>query len=702
MLLGGALAAIGATGTLPAMTAEQAANKGPAGAATKSGARVDRVAALCAVPVLWFALAGPLFSTPFFQQGVWGRAEPMVVAGFAAAALGALILVVWMLAGGRPSRQAGLLIVPVFGLAIWLMVSGPGGFAGAAWRERLLGVPQSGLGALWYAALGVWMLLGDLVLRHALTWRLTLLGASLSLLGVVVVQSVDLLLGSSSLILVKAYYAWPGLMLPVMAMALPKVNGLDRLQFGAALLLSIALLLLGAAASLVAAALVGLVAALLWPRLATGPFRPAGIGLLVIVAALAPLVLISIPELVRPFTSLEARRLTWLVVRGALEHQPIIWLIGHGAGSMPDTMAAELNNAGVALWRQGEWDFLWRDYFHAHNWILQALHDGGLPALLLLAWLICQPIWLAPMARRGAALGVVVAYLLGVGLWFELIFLLPFMGLAWAALVRSEASHPSSLAKPGAVAGRLLSGAGIPAMFCVALSLFWGMYVLQRLASDFQRQIAWFAAVDDAVPNLQLPPPLPIDPRGGDMLLADFMRHMTGNLITRHERLSSRAVNTVGEAQRIAWMIEIIRDRLPATTSARFAIQAARVFSEMMLRPSLAPYRTAMLSSLPLWQQAIDRALSLAPRRTDVALEYLNWTLQQGLHDYTLAMARMLRQRHAEDPLGLFFEGGVMALKAEPGAKEQGVALLRRAVAAGVERFIPLEESFKSQIGAKN
>jgi|GEM_PF-1828250 len=703
MLLGGALAAIGAAGSLSAMTAYQASESGPGADPAASVVTADRIAALCAVPVLWLALAGPLFSTPFFQQGVWNRAEPLVVAGFAAAALAALVLVGWMIAGGRPSRSACLLVLPVFGLAVWLMASGPGGFAAAEWRERLLGVPQSGLGALWYGALGIWMLLGDLVLRQAVAWRLTVLGASLAALAVLLVQSADLLLGGSSLLLVKAYYAWPGIMLPAMALALPKAGGLDRLQLGAVLLLSIGLLLLGAAATLIAAAFLGLALALLWPRFAAARApRTMLLWLLVTVAALAPLVLISMPDLVRSFTSLEARRLTWLVVRGVLEHEPLTWLIGQGAGSMPDTMAAELNNAGVALWRQGEWDFLWRDYFHAHNWILQSLHDGGLPALLLLAWLICQPLWLAPMARRGIAMGVVVAYLLGIGVWFELIFLLPFMALAWAALVHPETPKASSLAPSGAAARRLLPGAGILALLCLAATLFWGAYVLQRFSREFQDQIAWFAAVDDLVPIVQAPPPLPVDPRRSDLVAADFMRHMTSNLIIRHERLSSRAVNTAGEAQRIAWMIEIMRARLPETTSARFAVQATRVISEIILRPSLEPYRLAMLSSLPLWQLAIERALALAPRRIDVALEYLNWTLQQGLHERTLAMARLLRQRNTEDPLGLFFEGGVMALKAELGAREQGMALLRRAVAAGVEQFIPLEESFKAQIGAKS
>lgn len=684
------------------MTAYPASNGGSGVRAAAALTKADRIAGFCAVPVLWFALAGPIFSTPVFEQGVWSRAEPMVVAGFAAAGLGALILLLWMLAGGRPSRSSVKLALPAFGLALWLLISGPGGIAGAEWRERLLGVPQSGLGALWYGALGIWMLLGNLVLRQVPAWRLTVLGALLAALGVVLVQGVDLLLGSSSLILVKAYYAWPGMMLPVMALALPRAGRIDQLQLGAAMLLSIGLLLLGAAASLVGAALIGALLALFWPRLATAPLRPAGIGLLVAVAALAPLALVSIPDLVRSFSSLEARRLTWLVVRGTLEHEPLTWLIGHGAGSMPDTMAAELNNAGVALWRQGEWDFLWRDYFHAHNWILQSLHDGGLPALLLLAWLICQPLWLASPARRGIALGVVVAYLLGVGVWFELIFLLPFMGLAWATLVQSEIQGAPSVVRSGTVQRRLLPGAGILALLFLAASLLWGMYVLQRFSREFQEQIAWFAAVDDLVPMGQPPPPLPIDPRRNELVLADFMRHMTGNMITRHERLSSRAVNTAGEAQRLAWMIDIIRQRLPETASPRFAVQATRVFSEAMLRPSLAPYRPALLPSLPLWQLAVERALSLAPKRTDAALEYLNWTLQQGLHERTLAMARLLRQRRAEDPLGLFFEGGVMALKTEPGAKEQGIALLRRAVAAGVEQFIPLEESFKAQIGVKN
>lgn len=655
------------------------------------------MAAYAAVPALWFALAGPLFTLPFFKRGLWELAEPLVIAHFAACGLGALVLAAWFAAGGRASRPAQLLALPAFILAAWLLVSGQDGYTGSAWRLRLLGVPQSGLGALWYAGLGLWLLLGDLALRHAQARRLVLWGGFAASAGIIAVLVRDRVNDTETVFQVLAYYAWPGLTLPVLAWALPMQGRLGIAERVLAGLLALALLILGQALSMLAAAAVGLVITLLWWRLPQSGLpglarRPAVLACLVLAAALLPLILVSQPVLTAPIASLESRRMLWLMMWSIPEQQPLAWLLGNGAGSMPNTMLTQLTFSGHSLWQTDDWDMLTSRYFHAHNWLLQALHDGGLPAVLLLAWLLTQPIWLAPAARRGMALAVAIAYLLALGLWFDLIFALPYLALAWVAVVQ-PASPPAARASawrlPACVAFLMLSGL-----------FFWAAMGLERYARQIDQQLAWFSDKADAQRLPLLPPPaLPRDPRDADMQLADMLLYQIHALTYRQEEAGT-APYPEREIQRIEWILEILRSRLPETRSPLLLLHGERLFSDIMLRPSLVAYRPLLQPHLPLWRQIIEQSLKAAPYRSDITQGYLNWTLQNGRLAETLALARQIRLARTEDPIGLFFEGAVLVQEADAARKQQGIGLLRRAVAAGVEQFFPLDDTFKRSIGA--
>ncbi len=671
----------------------------PAGDMTgNAAAAVDRIAPYFAVPVLWLALAGPLFSLPVFKRGLWALAEPIVIAHFAAAGLGAMVLAVWLAAGGRPSRLARLLALPAFLLAAWLLLSGPGGFTGAEWRLRLLGVPQSGFGPLWYAGLGLWLLLGDLVLRQPRAWRLVLWGGVAVSAGILAVLGLDHIRDTATVFQVLAYYAWPGLALPVMSWALPVQSRLDIADRIIAGLLALGLLILSQALTMMGAAAIGLAIALLWWRLPWNGMlslmrHPAMVGLVLAGAALLPLILVSIPALTANIASLDDRRMVWLIMRSVPEQQPLAWLIGNGAGTISNTMLSHITFSGHPLWQVSEWAMLTSNYLHAHNWLLQALHDGGLPAVLLTAWLMLQPAWLAPekhtAVRRGIALGLVVAYLLSLGLWFELIFAVPYMGLAWIAVMGPqppEAQAASVLGRSTAIGGLVL----------LAAAYLWGAVVLDRYAGNIDQQRAWFSAHDEQQrPPVSPPPPLLEDPRRADMQLADMVAFEVRLLVNRQEP-GAPPPYAEREAARINWLRQIIERRLPETTSPLLPLHGDKLFSEVMLQSNLAAYHPLLLPHITLWRQIIERGLELAPWRSDIALGYLNWTLQTGQLERTRELARRLRQARPEDPTGLFFEGAVLLLQPEQEAKRQGAALARRAIAAGVEQFFPLDDSYKA------
>ncbi len=678
----------------------QPAKRSLAAAGTLSGdasCRVDRIAAYTAVPILWLALAGPLFSLPLFKRGLWELAEPIVIALFAVAGLTAFLLAAWLAAGGRTSRPARLLALPAFLLAAWLLVSGPGGFTGAEWRLRLLGVPQSGLGPLWYAGLGLWILLGDLVLRQPRAWRLVLWGGFSASVAILVVLSLDRIRDTSTVFQVLAYYAWPGLALPAMAWALPMQGRLDITERILAGLLALGLLVLSQAVTMMAAAAIGLALALLWWRFPQGGLfglarKPAMLAVILAGAALLPLLLVSIPSLVGDVASLESRRMVWLMMWSLPEHQPLAWLVGNGAGTISNTMMSHVTFSGHPLWRVGEWDMLTSNYLHAHNWLLQALHDGGLLAVLLTAWLMLQPVWLASSMRRGMALGLVAAYLLSLGLWFELIFAVPYMALAWIAVLGPQ---PAAEVQ-GARHAVWVRAGGAGGLILLAAVYFWAAGVQDRFARQIDLQLAWFSDLDEAQrPPLVPPPPLPEDPRRADMQLADLINFRVRSLVHRHEP-GQPPPYAEREAARINWLLQIIRQRLPDTTSVLLPLHGEKLFSEIMLRPGLAAYQPLLLPHIGLWRQIVERGVELAPWRSDMALGYLNWTLQNGRLEQTRELARRLRNIRPEDPIGLFFEGAVLILQPEHESKRQGAALVRRAIAAGVEQFFPLDDNYKA------
>ncbi|WP_428245585.1 hypothetical protein [Ferrovibrio sp.] len=665
--------------------------------------RTDRIAAYAAVPVLWLALAGPLFSLPVFKRGLWELAEPIVIALFAAAGLAALLLAAWLAAGGRPSRPARLLALPAFLLAVWLLVSGPGGFSGVEWRLRLLGVPQSGFGPLWYAGLGLWILLGDLVLRQPRAWRLVLWGGFAASAATLVVLGLDRIGGTSTVFQVLAYYAWLGLALPAMAWALPMQGRLDIAERILAGLLAFGLLVLSEAMTMMGAAVIGLALALLWWRLPQGGLfglarRPAMLALILAGAALLPLLLVSIPSLVGDVASLESRRMVWLMMWAVPEYQPLAWLVGNGAGTISNTMMSHVIFSGHPLWRVDEWDMLTSNYLHAHNWLLQALHDGGLPAVLLTAWLMLQLVWLAAPMRRGMALGLMVAYLLSLGLWFELIFAVPYMALAWIAVLGRQAQPAAQMQGVRNATWARASAAG--GLILLAAAYFWGAVVQERFARQIDLQLAWFSDRDEAQrPPLVPPPPLPEDPRRADMQFADLINFQLRSLVYRHEP-GQPPPYAEREAARITWLLQIIQQRLADTLSPLLPLHGEKLFSEIMLRPGMAAYQPLLLPHIGLWRQIVERGVELAPWRSDMALGYLNWTLQNGRQDLTRELAQRLRRARPEDPIGLFYESALLILQPDLEAKRRGAELARRAMAAGVEQFFELNDTYKAAIAA--
>jgi hypothetical protein len=638
---------------------------------------LQRVAALAVAP----ALLLPLASLPIFETGQWARAEPVVIAAHAAAALAAFTLAILAIAG-RLDTDCLRPAWPAFALALWSL-------AGAWSQDNLaggiLGTPQSGQGAIWYLDLALWLVVAGLAVRSAAAWRLLTDLAAATGWAVALIAIWGRLSDNPLLIFVTAYYAWPALALPAMLLAHPGGPGwLWRVTavLGAALALLIA-------ADSKTFALIALLAAvfcaLSWRCAARLPLlRSRSFGLVVIAATAAiPFVTIASGLAAYLGPSMRARVLVSQIVLARLREQWDVWCIGLGWGRTPDAFATHLDVVRAPLWDYAQWDFLERDYFHSHNLLTEAVLAAGLPGAVLAIAIPAIPMWLAPSAKRPYAIAFAGAWLLALGVWFELAFALPVFALAVAALCHTEATTgPSVVGRTRYLAGGLAIAATI------ALSGTAAMLLQQARSAD--QVIAWLKT-----PHASLPPLAAL--RGDDRILAAIVSYTMQDM---KDRAAANTPVVEVEARRIKWMVAALDDRMSETRNPALPIVGSNLLVDLALNQSLSVLRDPLAELLLRWPQWLDRAMVLAPERSDLPIGYVSWRLALGDYSEVLIWARRLRQRDPDDPVGLYYEGGVFVLQSDPKLRQQGLSLLRRALDRGVERYIPLEEDFKTKIRA--
>ena len=93
-----------------------------------------------------------------------------------------------------------------------------------------------------------------------------------------------------------------------------------------------------------------------------------------------------------------------------------------------------------------------------------------------------------------------------------------------------------------------------------------------------------------------------------------------------------------------------------------------------------------------LWEEWLARALTLAPRRTDLAIPFLTYEAVNGHDDHVRAMARSFLARDRYDAVGLYFLG----LENVRAGDQVGLDMLRRSVDHGIELYMPLDPQVRT------
>ncbi|MGE3624612.1 MAG: hypothetical protein AB7H77_12190, partial [Bdellovibrionales bacterium] len=558
------------------------------------------------------------------------------------------------------------------------------------------GYYETGQGALWYFDLTVLAACALLVAPRPAVWRALALLAGAIAAAVAAIKVAAWLRDDWALIYVSSFYGYIPLALPflllrvpadrwrpvVLAVLLAAIAGVLAIADNRAAMLLLAL----AGGSYLAIRL----ARRRWPLLEGWP--SAGWSLAAVLAAgLLPYALLRWFEPIQQVASLRSRHLLLELMHEAQATDAATLLLGSGWGHVKEAMFRFATSQGKDPWADptsgSYWDFLLRDYIHSHNWLSETLYSVGIPGLLLFLGLHLA-IPLACDARRRLEATLLACMVLAMdGMWIQMPASLPFLALALGALAAPDKAMPR-------VAPRM--AVALPALAAV-LAAQLGFAVAQyRFGTAVSRVMQ---AYNDPTPRSHYES-FPDDFRGSDFIASAALRSVQER---EAERLA-KADNPATRAHARAVLDQVHSDlaaRMPDTGVARFALTALTYYSNIAFMESLAWLRNERIVDMREWSAWARRMLVLAPERTDTLHPYLAWCLVNRFYAEIDGVTAAILQRDPEDPVALYYRGALMMQANDPGLREQGRSLIRRALDNGAAVLLALPKSIEDAVGYK-
>ena len=435
------------------------------------------IALTCSVPIV-FAVHS------YFSFGVWYRAEPVIVSFHASSAVCSLALIFsWW---HDRQKFIGIISHPFVlfpaALCVWIAVTAP--FAQLPLLS-LLGSPQLGEGALWYANLAVLIACALYVVREKHQWRFLVVWSGMIVCGIVAVKLLAAAEGTYELIWISAYLAFIGIAVPFIGLRYIQDNWrwLWLLLGGA----SIALLIIAKSKAAMAlfvfgAGIVGI--GFLFNRtilIRHMIYSRKGSMAIVELVAVLPFIVIE-SDLINDYPSLYSRFLVFKLMNEALSSDGFSFITGQGWGRTQDALVTNLQVAGENIWNQ-RWDYFKGDYLHSHNWIYEALYACGAPGVLITLLFYLSIPYFSDVENRHFATAFASVYAGISAVWFQISFSLPFVALALAALGadwRISKKNSNNLSKVLQLGPVLLAGL-LFTQIIVALTLHTFAFSLLRL-----------------------------------------------------------------------------------------------------------------------------------------------------------------------------------------------------------------------------
>ncbi|EWY41509.1 hypothetical protein N825_27840 [Skermanella stibiiresistens SB22] len=656
-----------------------------------------------------------------FAFGVWYQSEPVVAALLAAGAAATLCLA-FMAATGH--RVAGAVTHPLtlvtLAISLWSMIAS---LATPLPARSLMGPPQTGEGALWYAALAALTALALAVwpiraIRRAIVGSATVTGLILMGLNIsepigspwrpVVWPEFAAVLGLFVIVIVAgdSGIRWPAPLRKRLAgipMAGPTLLRLTRDS--------------GPLRALVAVGLGGAI-------VATSQNKTAmGIAVVAIPALLALSPLVRNRRHWRALAMLAALGSTIAVPAGmywlgtqkglesplsrtemievafrALRSDPMLLAHGTGWGAFNDVLFRYLDEvrdvrAVTETWQQSL-ENTGGGAFHTHDTYLEALLSTGLPGALLVLALPITAILCARRRSDGLVCAVWVAIAGLMAAWFTLPIAVPFQAVAFAATAggarRRDGPVPWLATR---VAGRsLMTGAAL----AVALALAAGSALTLRVAFDSERLLAVLR--EGRGPTPDLPPHLISDGGQGGAHLWWIALDLTHDLAAKGERGQPLTANEV------FWFEALMRavDRHIADLPSSMRLKSLSLIMRDELATKMGDPQLDRLREweIPAWGQKLHALLDQMPNRVDLSVPFLDLLVNSNNGPVAIRVGNELLARNPDDPVALWFTGVAMAATPEWG--NLGQARLLRAADTGIERVLPLSPELRGKLRRMN
>lgn len=619
--------------------------------------------------------------TPF-RLGYWGASEAIGATLHASAALVALGLA--LLAMVDRERVAAALATPVAWppllLSAWSFAVAPA--ANYPWLS-VFGAPQTSEGAILHLDMALWTL-GGLCLRGQRGWSLAVVAAAA--VPAIAMPALFVAAPGSRLYFYPDWLAFYGLLAPAAVVGFwpDRGQGEGRLKVWLlAGLVAVVPLAVAQNRAAVAAAVAALAAFLILERAQWLDrfWRPlVGFGL----ALLPGLGLLAIWQAAEmaPFGTLWSRLQAIIVAFGVFPENPWTWVTGEGWGHDMLTLLRHLDRSGATQYHDDGaiWDLAVRDYFHSHHGGFEALLSAGLPGLIVFCSQAVVLALTAPRARRWLAGATAAGWSVTLCLWFQADATMAFQGLAFAAL----AGPPITLIRlPKPV---LAGSLGLAAAGLVAGSVF-----LIRFGLPAQKSLEIGALTATVTPPAACAD-YPSEDWRGDLGLA----RMVGGRI-----LQAQTLGFAGDrGDRLEASICLLEQRVAERQSLYLMFWAIEFRNRVAHLDAFVPVRPRFAPLFEGWASLLDRTLTVAPGRTDLAIGYFGWAITTGRHAEAALLGDRLLHRRPDDPVILWFSGNAMLFNQDLSIARQGMRRMKRALALGVDRFVPIDPGLKRRVEA--
>ncbi|HEY9081014.1 hypothetical protein [Magnetovibrio sp.] len=650
---------------------------------------LKRISSVTAAIAVVAGILSPLGAFPVFQTGYWN----LVDSSFVVILMSGILAIASLAMRGLvdPWWRDGIPMSAIF-LAV---IAGLGGLT-ALWADMpwvaLIGTYQSAYGPVWHLLAASMLVVVWTLKDNAAAISIFSAVATVTALTVSGVLLYSQITATTVFIPGGDSYGLIGFLLLFFPDDGRGKGRIAALQFYSLRASAVLLIVLSSNLSLVAIVCAGaLLAGAFWavsrrrPELSTMLERiPAWlVAALVIVSAGAVLALI-VGDAV-DVKSMRMRAIIANIMGGALQDSSLLeWIFGHGWGHTQAAFFQYLHWGNMVLYTK-EWDFLWREMFHSHNFLIETQYSIGAVGVFGMLALITSIYVGAPQHRRTVALAFVVGYVLYSSVWFELSFHMPFFALALASFAPSRARSGPREGKGQGQAPSFTTGT----VWATGMSVG-AIAVLGMLAASyysFSINVYPLKADKGSIENERfMAKYVPPDPRRTDLVRRMLYVEAMGYIEIHKELQNAQGLAVLKD------VLEDVNQRMATTQEPGLVMVGLNLFGDIALLPEWAWTASVVDGKAQLWEKLAERSLDLAPYRSDILISYLTHLLAEKRYDSLETVVSRILSKKPDDPVAMYYLGAMLTQAQDMDEKRTGLSWIANAMDCGVDRFMEIPE----------